>query len=231
MSSGAPAYCDVSLPVPLDQPFTYSLPETLRHRVLPGCRLIVPFASRKLTGIVLRCHDDRPAMETKTALRLVDSEPVLDEKLLELGRWIAQYYCAPLGEVLRGMTPLGGEIRQGRMYALTETGRDTTRQLLLDASSEDPAVQLLHLLEARPLSAAHLQRKIPLAAKILRSLERKGFIRAETSQTDKDPLRAPSARLRVELLRHQRHYRQDNLGIADNWGHQFRYPAKYRSYH
>ena len=34
-------YCDVSLPVPLDQAFTYALPETLRHRVRAGCRVLV----------------------------------------------------------------------------------------------------------------------------------------------------------------------------------------------
>lgn len=201
MDSGTPRYCDVSLPVPLDQAFTYSLPETLRHRVMPGCRMLVPFGSRRLTGLVLRCHDERPDVQIKSALRLVDSEPVLDENLLALGRWIAGYYCAPLGEVLRAMTPLGGEIRQGRMYALTETGRDATRQLLLDSSPEDPALRLLHMLEARPLSAAHLQRQIPLAARTLHSLERKGLIRAETHIAGKDPLRAASARLRVEVLR------------------------------
>jgi primosomal protein N' (replication factor Y) len=120
-------YCDVSLPVPLDRPFTYSLPETLRHRVRPGCRLIVPFGSRKLTGIALRCHDDPPAVKLKDALRLVDAEPVIEEDLLNLGRWIAEYYCAPLGEVLRSMTPLAGEIRIGKTYNLTERGRDATR--------------------------------------------------------------------------------------------------------
>ena len=52
-------FCDVSLPVPLDQPFTYSLPATLRHRVREGSRLVVPFGPRKLTGVILRCHDDR----------------------------------------------------------------------------------------------------------------------------------------------------------------------------
>ena len=52
-------YCDVSLPVPLDQSFTYRLPETLRHRVQPGCRVLVPFGTRKLTGIVLEAA--RPA--------------------------------------------------------------------------------------------------------------------------------------------------------------------------
>src|SRR5512140_2001113 len=108
-------YCDVSLPVPLDQPFTYSLPETLRHRVQPGSRILVPFGSRKLTGVVLRSHDDRPAIAVRDVFKLLDPEPVLDAELISLGRWIAAYYCAPLGEVLRGMLPLSAEIRRGKV--------------------------------------------------------------------------------------------------------------------
>ena len=106
MPEGNFQYVDVSVPAPLDQPFTYSLPETLRHRVRPGSRIVVPFGPRKLTGVILRCHDERPKMATREALRLIDSEPVLDAELLSLGRWIAGYYCAPLGDVLRGMLPL-----------------------------------------------------------------------------------------------------------------------------
>src|SRR5580658_1306233 len=107
--SPAPLYCDVSLPVPLDQPFTYSLPETLRHRVQTGSRVLVPFGTRKLTGVVLRTHDEPPGPGIKQALRLLDEQPVLDEGLLKLGRWISTYYCAPLGETLRAMTPLSGD--------------------------------------------------------------------------------------------------------------------------
>jgi primosomal protein N' (replication factor Y) (superfamily II helicase) len=115
MPEGAYLYCDVSLPVPLDQPFTYSLPETLRHRVQPGSRLLVPFGPRKLTGVILRCHDDRPEVPTRDALRLLDNQPVLSAELLALGRWISAYYCAPLGDVLRGMLPLASEIRRGKV--------------------------------------------------------------------------------------------------------------------
>src|SRR5690348_7043199 len=146
-----PLYCDVSLPVPLDQPFTYSLPETLRHRVQPGSRILVPFGTRKLTGVVLACHDDRPGIEIRDALRLLDAEPVLDRELIALGRWIAGYYCAPLGEVLRGMLPLAAEIRRGKVYSLTDAGRDAARQLVLDASPDDLLIQLLRMLERRPL--------------------------------------------------------------------------------
>lgn len=103
------SFVDVSLPVPLGRPFTYRLPETLRRRAAPGCRIIVPFGARKMTGVILKAHNQAPEMETREALRLLDEEPVLDAKLLALGRWVAEYYCAPLGEVLRGMAPLAGK--------------------------------------------------------------------------------------------------------------------------
>jgi len=200
MPEGYYHYCDVSLPVPVDQLFTYSLPETLRHRVSPGCRVVVPFGPRRLTGVVLRSHDDPPEVETREALRLIDARPVLDEELLALGKWIAGYYCAPLGEVLRGMLPLASEIRTGKIYSLTDAGRDATRQLLLDAAAEDPVAQVLRALESRPLSAAYLAKKLPLADKVIRSLERRGFIYPEQVHEDRDPMRAPSDRLRVELI-------------------------------
>src|SRR3954471_5615375 len=199
MSEGSYLYCDVSLPVPLDQPFTYSLPDTLRHRVRPGSRLLVPFGTRKLTGVILRCHDERPEVAIRDALRLLDAEPVLDGELLALGKWIAGYYCAPLGEVLRGMLPLASEIRRGKIWTLTDAGRDATRQLLLDAGAEDPVAQVLRALESRPLSAAYLAKKLPLADKTIKSLEKRGFIMQEQVHEDRDPLRAPSDRLRLEL--------------------------------
>lgn len=192
-------YCDVSLPVPLDRAFTYLLPETLRHRVKPGCRISVPFGPRKLIGIVLRVHQEPPGVAVREALRLLDTEPVLDEELIALGRWIAGYYCAPLGDVLRSMTPLSGEIRRTRVYALTDAGRDLARQLLLGASSDEPTVMLLRLLESRPLSAAYLVKKVPGADRALKSLQKKGLVALEDGQADRDPLRAPAARLQVEF--------------------------------
>src|SRR5438045_296497 len=191
MPEGSYLYCDVSLPVPLDQLFTYSLPDTLRHRVKPGSRILVPFGPRKLTGVILRCHDEPPTVETRDALRLLDSEPVLSPELLALGRWIAGYYCAPLGDVLRSMLPLASEIRRGRIWSLTDAGRDAARQLLLDSSPEDPVAQVLRMLEKRPLSAAYLTKAQPLFDKAVRLLERKGFIVAEQVQTERDPRRAP----------------------------------------
>jgi primosomal protein N' (replication factor Y) len=193
-------YCDVSLPVPLDQSFTYRLPETLRHRVQLGCRVLAPFGTRKLTGVVVKVHEEAPEGPCKEVLKLVDEEPVLDPELLSLGGWISQYYCAPLGEVLRAMTPLSGEVRKTKQYSLTDSGRDAARQLVLGASEEDAAVQVLQLLEARPLSASYLEKKLPRAATVIRSLEKKGLIEIESLEARRDPLRASATRLRASWL-------------------------------
>jgi len=194
-----PRYCDVSVPVPLDRPFTYELPLTLRDRAQAGARVLVPFGNRKLIGMVLRCHDEAPSVATKEVFRLLDEEPVLDLALLNLGRWIASYYCSPLGEVLRSMVPLSAETRRTKVYSLTTIGRDTARQLLLGTPGDEPAVQLLRLLEARPLSSSTLERKIPNVAPALKALMKKGLVSLEQDEADRDPMRAPAARLRAEF--------------------------------
>ena len=170
----------------------------MTHR--PGCRVLVPFGTRKLTGVVLKLSDEPPAGPAREVLRLLDEEPVLDTELLSLGQWISQYYCAPLGEVLRSMTPLSGEIRKTKLYSLTDGGRDAARQLLLTAAESDPASEVLRLLEARPLSAAYLQKKLPKARNAIQSLEKKGFIQIEDLEAERDPLRASAGRLRASWL-------------------------------
>lgn len=114
-------YCDVALPVPLDRLFTYELGGLAAE---PGARVLVPFAGQRLIGIVVRSHAEPPAegLEIKRVESVLDTEALLASDLLELGKWIANYYCAPLGEVLRGMVPLTAEVRRQWVYRITEQG-------------------------------------------------------------------------------------------------------------
>jgi len=190
-------YVDVSLPGPLDRTFTYALPETLWRRVKTGCRVIVPFGARPLTGVAVQVHNDTPEMATRMVLKLVDAEPVFDKAMMDLAQWIAEYYCAPLGDVLRGMAPLGGELRRSKVWGLTGRGRDLARQAVLDELGQDPAVELLRMLAKRPLAETTLESKVTGAKKLLKALEKKGLVAAEQEIVAKDRLRAPSQRLRV----------------------------------
>lgn len=191
------AYCDVALPVPIDRLFTYSLPATLQACTRPGCRLQVPFGSRLLTSVVMRVHSEA-ATGARPAAKLLDAEPVLDADLLALGRWIAEYYCAPIGEVLKGMLPLSGEIRRTEVYSLTSLGRDLARQLTI-GSGQDASQQLLRLLEERPHAASYLASKVPGARQTLRSMLKKDWVEIDAQEEERDPLRASAERLQVEF--------------------------------
>ncbi|HUV37642.1 MAG TPA: primosomal protein N' [Patescibacteria group bacterium] len=102
------SYADVALPVPVDKLFTYTIPDALAGRVAPGCRVLVPFGRRRMTGYVVSLRGQRPGrVKLKSIGDLVDEEPLLTPRLLELARWIASYYVHSLGEVLRTMLPAG----------------------------------------------------------------------------------------------------------------------------
>jgi primosomal protein N' (replication factor Y) len=118
-----PACCEVALPVPLDRLFTYAVREDQSPQ--RGARVIVPFRNEKLIGVVMAVGVATPAdVELKFLEAVLDDEPLLSEQLLSLAEWMAQYYLAPLGEVLRGMLPLMAEVKRTVYYRLTDLGRD-----------------------------------------------------------------------------------------------------------
>ena len=191
---------------------------TLRHRVQPGCRVVAPLGARKLTGFVLRVHDAASDDHSlREVLSLTDEEPVLDRELLALAQWIAEYYCAPLGEVLKGMLPLGGETRRSTQYALTDSGRQVARQLILRPES-DAALRLLAMLEERARTASQLTAKIPNARTLVRGLMQRGWVVAEEKEEERDPLRASAERLEAEFLLPRRRQRQTQKSRARTAG-------------
>jgi primosomal protein N' (replication factor Y) len=116
-----PTFCDVALPVPLDMAFTYKIADRVP---VVGGRVLVPFRTERMSGVVMALHDRAPSMQAKTVLQVLDTEPVLDEGLIKLGQWIAQYYLAPIGDVFRTMLPLAAEIKKARTYHITEAGHE-----------------------------------------------------------------------------------------------------------
>ncbi|HSA93214.1 MAG TPA: primosomal protein N' [Terriglobales bacterium] len=117
-----PSFCDVALPVPLNTTFTYRLAADGQTPPVVGGRVLVPFRSQRLAGVVTSLHDQPPSVEAKTVLDVLDAEPVLDADLLRLADWIASYYLAPLGEVFRTMLPLAAEVRREVVWNIAEAG-------------------------------------------------------------------------------------------------------------
>src|SRR5215467_4559804 len=115
-------FCDVAVPVPLDLVFTYKVPDEFAVR--PGSRVVVPFRQKRVLGIVTELHDREPRVKAKPILEVLDPEnaPALNDELLRLGKWISEYYLAPIGDVFRTMLPLSAEFRRVVLCRITDGG-------------------------------------------------------------------------------------------------------------
>ena len=191
-----PAFCDVALPVPLDMAFTYKIAD-----VVPviGGRVLVPFRKDRLAGVVTALHDRQPDVQTKTVLEVLDSEPVLDATLMQLGQWISQYYLAPIGEVFRTMLPLAAEIKKAKVYRITEAGQEALHASATTGSSrrsrQEIDAQMLEyaVLDHLAMSGDVLEGTIRSATganrQTLDNLVRKKWIAREDASTARDARR------------------------------------------
>ena len=207
-----PEFCEVALPVPLDRTFTYSLQDG--QRPVRGSRVIAPFRNEKLIGIVMSVGVPPAADYEIRPLEAVldkDDGPLLSEDLLTLAEWIAAYYLAPIGEVLRGMLPLVAEVRRTVYFRITDSGRDLLAKLadgepsLLRAAAEKvrpPRIgpteadsaelqrRILHRLAAgEPVKLSTLRTSTAASQSVLAAMLRKKWIARETSAVERDARR------------------------------------------
>jgi primosomal protein N' (replication factor Y) (superfamily II helicase) len=196
-----PDCCEVALPVPLDRLFTYAV----KQDQLPqrGARVIVPFKNEKLIGIVVTIGVPVPSgFEVRYLEAVLDDEPLLSEQLLSLAEWMAQYYLAPLGEVLRGMLPLMAEVRRTVYYRITDLGRDVLAGSLDGESAHSkrrgklsPEEQdlehrvLMRLASGEPVKVSTLRTSTSATLPVLAALLRKKWIARETAAAERDARR------------------------------------------
>ncbi len=147
-------YADVVLPLPVDELFTYSLPIAMQERLQVGCRVIVPFGSRKMySAIVVRLHDNRPSYSTKEVIELVENTPLVLPSQLRLWYWIADYYLCTLGDVYKAALPSGLKLESESsvMYVddFSETESLTPTEKRIVELLEEESVQTLVSLQKK----------------------------------------------------------------------------------
>jgi primosomal protein N' (replication factor Y) (superfamily II helicase) len=198
-------FCDVAVPVPLDAVFTYRVPEGMNPVV--GGRVLVPFRQQRMSGIVADLHDRKPSVQTKNVVSVLDTTPVLDEQLLRLGKWIADYYLAPIGEVLRTMLPLSAEFKRSITYHITEEGHTALHAASTAGSSgrsrREPEEQLVeirvldYLAQRASASESSLRSSLKASKVILAGMVRKKWIAREDISDRRDATRT----IKVAILK------------------------------
>lgn len=99
-------WVEVILPLAIPKTYTYSLPEKLINKVQIGCRAEVVFGkNKKYAGIIKSIGKEKPVYETKEILNVIDDEPVIYPKQLQLWKWISEYYMCSEGEVMAAALP------------------------------------------------------------------------------------------------------------------------------
>lgn len=155
-------FVDVILPLPLPGTFTYSIPVELEGKIVPGCRVVVPFGKKnKYTALAISLHN-KPAndYDIRPVIELLDEAPIILNEQIRLWEWISQYYMCSVGEIYKAAIPQGlkGEFkpRTEQRVRLTSRCRDEKGiNLILQSLSRAPRQQRLlatYLQETLPFS-------------------------------------------------------------------------------
>lgn len=117
-------YAQIAVDIPLYKPLTYRVPDHLEGLLEPGHLVQVPFRNRAKTGLTLSLQEtlDDPSLEPKikAIIDLVDDDPLLTPTGTRFLEFIADYYLAPIGEVVKLALPSFVRLEGMKHYQLRE---------------------------------------------------------------------------------------------------------------
>jgi primosomal protein N' (replication factor Y) len=193
----ATRFVEVALPLPLFQTFTYAVEEGLANSVVIGSRVVVPLRSGKEVGVCIGVSEVSPLKrKPKAVLESPDAEPAIGPSLLELCKWMADYYIVPLGVVLRTVLPAAltgaNDPRPSRKTRrVVRLGADIPSLLQRDKSFARARQQrtLFELIESLggKTSVENLSAQLEFSPSVLKSLEKRGLIIIDEEEVERDP--------------------------------------------
>ena len=195
---GGRPYARVHLARPVLQAFTYRVPPELSDLARPGSRVAVPFGRRREIGVI----EERVAEPGSGAARIreihevLDEAPVLDPRMLEICRWVADYYVAPRGLVYRAALPPGmlgsaggggGELRRQVIRLTRELPTLLERDEAFGrARRQREAYEVLESMGGRA-EVAHMERRLGFGRGVLAGLVDRGLAAIVEESVDRDP--------------------------------------------
>ena len=170
-------FAQIAFPFSLRKTFTYSIPDNLREKIKPGQRALVPFGRERKLGFVVGLCATSEVKHTKELLDLIDDEPIILPEILELTRWVSEYYYAPWGGCLRAAIPPELQVRSLLWVHKKESPLLDYEDTRTKFSSIEKKI-LDQLEEKKPKKITFLEKKIGSRGlySTLHSLEQKGKV-------------------------------------------------------
>src|SRR5438874_4730850 len=112
-------YAEVVFDRPLDQAYSYGVPDSLLGSISIGGRVLAPFGkgNRPTPGFCVGLTDKTPSQAAKRLIRVLDDRALVTPELMRLTRWMADYYLCGWGQVLNAVIPAGVKERAGTRLA------------------------------------------------------------------------------------------------------------------
>lgn len=176
----------VTLEIALRREFDYAIPRELEERLEIGTRVRIPFGNREVFGVVTGLIKESTQTNLRYIIRAVGSKSLVTPKILELARWIAEYYCCAPETALKSVLPTAVRKKEHgfreqlfvRMLPVTdELPKLTKRQGEIYAILE----------EHRELPLARLCSLAACTAETVRRLEDKGLVVIASEIDERDP--------------------------------------------
>src|SRR5262245_48476063 len=95
----------VTLEIALRKEFDYAIPAELVDRIEVGSRVKVPFGSRQVLGIVTALVEESTHTNLRSILKVIGQQSQVTPRVLQLARWMAEYYCCPVEIALKSVLP------------------------------------------------------------------------------------------------------------------------------
>ncbi len=152
-------------------PYTYQIPSSL-NVPSTGVRVRVPFGRQIRVGFLTGFPTDPPEMELKEIINVIDEFPILLDEMMQLTRWIADYYLCAWGEVIQAALPANLKFRHRMKYRL----KDIVAEDLFDAGETQALNPLVNLLKNTTLTMRQIESKLPDGKKLLRKMQARGLI-------------------------------------------------------
>ncbi len=144
----------------VDKYFTYKVPVDLISKVKVGVRVIVPFAYSKLMGFVSSINIENTSdYEIKEILDVVDTEVILTDELLELGKYLKEKTLATLISCYQVMLPNGYKASKKKINKKYETYITVNIDKLKDVKLSDKQQDIINiLLKNKQVSYSYLKK-------------------------------------------------------------------------
>lgn len=137
-------YAHVALNVPLNQLFSYHIPDDLADRLRVGHLVRVAFGTTTQPAVVLDISDSSSVPQTKPIQDILDPLPVVDSVQIALAHWLAESTVAPIGAALWLWLPpafTGRSVRVVYLADSDEAPRSPLEENILAYLSDHPGAR------------------------------------------------------------------------------------------